>query len=128
MTKLRYTNISWVDAGTKSLTKVASSGDYTITAADMADCNHLAFYVDGTSASGDYNVTMPAVADWSGKTISFLIKVAMASGDVTIKTSDGSTYNTATDGDLVGNVIVVHCDGVNVHELIETGWDAYAGL
>jgi len=25
-------------------------------------------------------------------------------------------------------VIVVHCDGVNVQELIETNWDAYAGL
>jgi len=116
MTKLRYTNIASVDAGIKVLTKV---GAYTITAADMADCSHLMLHVDGTGASAAYNITMPAVGDFTGKMITFAIVVTTGSSSykVTIKNSAGSTLHLMTEGYTAGANVTFYSDGTNYHYL-----------
>jgi len=81
---------------------LAVSGATTITSANMADCDRLFVHVNAAGAGANYNVTLPAVGDFTNKVISIVVTTASGSYDVSVKKSDGSAINDNASAAIAG--------------------------
>ena len=68
---------------------LAVSGATTITSANMADCDRLFVHVNAAGAGANYDVTLPAVGDFTSKMITVICTTASGSYDVSVVTSAG---------------------------------------